>query len=36
MFAWIVVKGDAFMGIISNVGIILRIMGEFEKSFWKE
>ena len=37
MFAWILLKRAAFCGNnFENVEIILRIIGEFKKNFWKE
>ena len=37
MFAWVLLKRAAFCGNnCENVGIILRIIGEFKKNFWKE
>ena len=37
MFAWVVLKKATFCGNnCENVGIILRIIGEFKKNFRKE
>ena len=37
IFAWVVLKKATFCGNnCENVGIILRIIGEFKKNFWKE
>ena len=37
MFEWVLLKRDTFCGNnCDNVGIILRIIGEFKKNFQKE
>ena len=36
MFAWVLLKRAAFCGNnCENVGIILRIIGEFKKNNWR-